>query len=104
MINPNSYSSCHEFYEIASSVQFVRPYGGVDRLFKIDALFDPSTGKYSTSAYIREYFKLQSTISAEGESLSNTSKDYAIWVHFDLPWTDRHSADAAIEQALGFLP
>jgi hypothetical protein len=104
LINTNSYSSCSEFYEIAKSVQFVRPYGGTDRTFKIEALFSPKDGTYSTAAYIQEHVTLQPSYPSVGNTLTGTPASYGIWTVFsNLGWTSRATAEAAIEQALGFL-
>lgn len=104
MINPSSYSTCSEFYEVAMSVQFVRPYGGKDRRFRINALHDPQTGKYSTSAYIKEDVTLQPSFPVVNGKFESTPKSYSLWVAFtNIGWTHQDSAEAAIEQALGFL-
>lgn len=104
MINPSSYSSCSEFYEVALSVEFVKPYGGEDRMFKIEALFNRTNGSYSTSAYIKEHVTLQPSYPVVNGSFTSKPTDYTIWVAFhNIGWTDRESAEAAIEQAIGFL-
>jgi hypothetical protein len=104
MINPMSYNTCNEFYEVALSVEFVRNYAGVDRSFRIEALHNPQTGKYSASAYIREDVTLQPTYPAAYGKFNSAPTSYSIWVQFpDIGWTNRDSAEAAIEQVLGFL-
>lgn len=104
MINPSSYSSCTEFYEVAKSVELVKQYGGEDRNFRIDALFDPKSGRYSTAAYIRENVTLQPSFPVANGKFASPAIDYSIWVVFNnVGWTDRHTAEAAIEQALCFL-
>jgi hypothetical protein len=104
MINPMSYSTCSEFYEVSLSVQFVRTYAGVDRSFRLEALRNPQTGKYSTSAYIRENVTLQPTYPATNGKFGSAPTSYSIWAQFtNIGWTNRDSAEAAIEQAMGFL-
>lgn len=104
MINPSSYNTFNEFYEVAKTVQFVKSYGGEDRTFKIEALFDPKSGSYSTSAYIQEYVTLQPSYPVVNGIYTSKPTDYSVWVKFgNIGWTDRESAESAIEQALGFL-
>lgn len=104
MINPSSFSACSEFYEIAKSVEFVKQYGGEDRVFRIDALYDPKSSRYSTVAYIKESVNLQPSYPVANGKFTSPPVDYLIWVAFtNIGWTDRDSADAATEQALGFL-
>ena len=104
MINPRAYSNCSEFYEVAKSVEFVKTYGGEDRYFRINALFHPQTGRYSTSAYVREAVALQPTYPQTMGVYDRKPEDMQVWIVFgNLGWTDRNTAEEAIEQALGFL-
>ncbi|WLI89600.1 hypothetical protein Q4S45_00250 [Massilia sp. R2A-15] len=104
MINPNSYSGCSEFYEVAKSVVFFQQYGGETRRFRIDALLDPKSGRFSTSAYIEEAVNLQRSYPVANGKFTTAPDDFRIWVVFtNLGWTDRASAEAAIEQAMAFL-
>jgi hypothetical protein len=104
VITPNSYSGCSEFYEVAKSVEFFKQYGGQDRRFRIDALFDPKNGRFSTSAYIEEAVNIQPSYPVVNGQFATAPDDFRIWVVFtNVGWTDRDSAEAAIEQAMGFL-
>lgn len=105
MIKPSAYGSCGEFYEIAKTVEFVKSYGGEDRYFRINALLNPGTGRYSTSAYIRESVTLQPKFPQTNGKFDRRPEEMQVWAVFsNIGWTDRGTAEEAIEQALGFLP
>ena len=76
--------------------------GEADRI-RIDALRDAKTGDYCTTAYIETHLTLQPTYPQTGGSFDRNPEDVRVWVDYDLPWTNRDSADAALGQALGFL-
>ncbi len=104
MINPGSYSSFNEFYEVVKTVEFVTSHGGEDRRFRINALYDPRSKSYSTSAYIREEVTLQPSFPYVNGAYQSNPQNFAIWVAFtNIGWTNRNTADEAIEQAMGFL-
>ncbi|MEO5690102.1 MAG: hypothetical protein ABIR54_22305 [Burkholderiaceae bacterium] len=104
MINPSSYSACSEFYEVAKSVEFVRPYGGEDRRFRIDALLNLADGSFSTSAYLEESVTLQPSFPQSNGAFDRKPEAFRVWVAFsNIGWTNRTSADDAINQALGML-
>ena len=104
MISPQAYAECSEFYEVAKTVEFVMNYGGENRRFRINALLNLATGRYSTSAYISESVTLQPTFPQTAGQFERKPEDMQIWIVFsDIGWTDRSTAEAAIEQALGFL-
>ena len=104
MIRQATYQHCTEFYEVANSVEFVRPHAGQDRRFRIDALLDPRTGNFSTSAYIQEYVTLQPSYPYVNGQLTSAPTNFAVWVAFThIGWTARNSAESAIEQALSFF-
>ena len=104
MINPKCYSSCAEFYEVAQTVQFVKSYAGEDRRFKIEALFDPQNGNYSTKAYLQEDVTLQPSFPVTNGVFDRKPTTFTVWVSFtNIGWTSRATAEEAIEQALGFL-
>ena len=48
MIPASSYKNCSEFYEVVKTVEFVMPYGEEDTQFRIEALHDLQTGRFST--------------------------------------------------------
>ena len=76
---------------------------GEQRQIRIEAFHGPnSTTKYSTNAYIKEDVLLQPDVTENGKLVSKQVRA-SIWVPYNLPWTNRDSADAAIEQALQFL-
>lgn len=104
MINPISYSACSEFYEVVKSVEFVKEFGGIDRMFRIDALYQPETGVYSTRVYIEESVTLQPAYPNQNGKRTSVCEDYRIWVVLgNAGSTNRDTAEAAIQQALGFL-
>lgn len=73
-------------------------------MFKIEALLSPQNGTYSTAAYIQEQVTLQPSYPSTGNTLTGTPISCGIWAVFtNLGWTSRATAEAAIEQALGFL-
>lgn len=104
MINPNSYSKCSEFYVVAKTVEFVKRHGDEDRQFRIDALHDPKAGKFSTAVYVKESFTLQPTYPQTNGKFDRKPENVRLWIAYDnVGWTDRDTAEQAIEQALGFL-
>ena len=103
-MNPATYQHCTEFYEVAKSVEFVRPHAGQDRRFRIDALHDSLTGKFSTAAYIEEDVNLQLSYPYVNGQFTHAPTNFAVWVAFrHTGWTHRNDADGAIEQALSFF-
>jgi len=104
LIKPSAYANCSEFYEVAKTVEFVKSYGGEDRYFRINALLHPGSERYSTSAYIRESVTLQPTYPQTHGNFDRKPEDMQVWAVFgNIGWTDRNTAEEAIEQALGFL-
>lgn len=104
MIKPAAYKNCSAFYEVVKTVEFVKPHGGKDTCFRIDALFDPQSGRYSTTVYYQEDFRLQPAFPVSNGNFTTNPGDFSVWVPFpNAAWTDRDSAEQAIEQALGFL-
>ena len=59
MIQPTAYKNCSEFYEVSKTVEFVMPYGGKDTQFRIEALHDLQSDRFSTRVYYHEHFYLQ---------------------------------------------
>ena len=104
MIRPSMYKNCSEFYEVAKIVEFVMPYGGQDTHIRIEALHDPQSGRYSTRVSYQQEFRLQPSYPVVNGNFGKNPGDFSLWVPFpNAAWTDRDTADAAIEQALGFI-
>lgn len=103
MYDPNRHSFCSEFYTIAKSIEVVVSIQGKNETIRIEALQDAIRGTYCTASYIKTDVTLQPTYPQTNGSFDRHPEDFRIWVRYDLPWTDRGSADEALEQALGFL-
>ena len=103
MYDKQQHEFCSEFYTVEKTIEVVVTIGGESETIKIDALKDGNTGKYCTRAYREEHITVQPIYPQSGGSFDRESQDYRVWVDYDLPWTDRDSADAALNQALGFL-
>ena len=103
MFNNARHRFCSEIYTVEKSIEVVVTLRDGDTQIGIDALKNERTGKYSTTAYLKEHVTLQPTFPKTGGSYDRQPEDFEIWVDYDLPWTNRDSADAALEQALGFL-
>ena len=103
MYDANTHSFCSEFYTIEKSIEVVVTIQGEADRIRIDALRDAKTGDYCTKAYIETHLTLQPTYPQTGGSFDRNPEDVRVWVDYDLPWTNRDSADAALGQALGFL-
>ena len=56
-----------------------------------------------TAAYIEEEITVQPTYPHTDGDFSRPQESVTVWIDYNLPWTDRDSADAALAQALGFL-
>lgn len=104
MIKPSSYANCSEFYEIEKTVEFVIPHGGEDTTFRIEALLDLKSGRYSTRVSYHENFRLQTSYPVVDGKFGKVPGDFAVWVPYpNAPWVDADTADSAIERSLGFL-
>lgn len=104
MIPASSYKNCSEFYEVVKTVEFVMPYGEEDTQFRIEALHDLQTGRFSTRVYYYEHFHLQPSYPVMNGKFTQKPSDFRVWVPLpNVAWTDRDTADEAITQALGFL-
>ena len=91
--------NCYEFYVVEKTIHVVVTLAaGGDATIRIDALRDMRSGEYSTTAYIERRFKL--TL-GDGEVADDS--EFAAWVDFELPWTNRATADDALNQALSWL-
>jgi len=102
VISDSSVDFCSEFYVVEKAIEVVVGIGGENKTIRIEALRSRS-GHYSTSAYVEESVRVQPAYSLPGEESAAPARDVTIWVVFNLPWTDRDTADDALQQALGFL-
>ena len=101
MVSQSAVAPFSEAYEVAKTIEVVATYGGQPRRVRIDALEDlHSPGQFSTKAYIEEDLRIQPSFPAPGLT---GLQSYRVWVALDHAWTNRQSADAALEQALAFL-
>lgn len=103
MINQDHYGFADEFYIIEKTVEIVVQIAGEAKTIRIEALHRPASGNYHTRAYIQEYIRIQPTYPQTKGKFDRSPEDKQLWVDYDLPWTDRETADDAIIQALGFL-
>ena len=103
MITGSNIEFCDEFYVVEKSIEVVVKIAGEPQTIRIEALKSLPQAKYCTRAYIQEYVTLQPTFPQTGEKFDRKLEDMCIWVDYSLPWTDRESADDALNQALGFL-
>jgi hypothetical protein len=101
-MNLKNFKSVIESYTIEKVVEVVWEHedGRTDR-FRIEALRHHETGKYSTTAYREIDVRQPSGLFDEDEPDEPTSG--RIWVNAQFPWTQRDTADAAIEQCLSLL-
>jgi hypothetical protein len=104
MSESERYPFCSEFYIVEKSIEVVVKINGEDRHLRIDALHAPnSTVLYSAAAYIKEDITVQTTYPQENGQFASQPQNVQVWVSYELPWTDRKSADDALAQALSFL-
>ncbi len=105
MLDPARYPFCSEFDVVEKSIVVVANVGGEDRQIRIDALRSPhgSTVRYRTVSYIKENFTIQPTYPSDSAGFTRRPENVSFWITYDLPWTDRTSADDALAQALSFL-
>ena len=98
MGNTGGYDFCSEAYAVEQAIEVVVIIGEEPGTIRIDALHDLKTGRYSTRAYREEHVTLQPTYPQSGEKFVRHPEEMRIWVDFDLPWTDRDTAEGAIRQ------
>jgi len=104
MLTANHHDFCSEFYIVEKVIQVVATIGSEDRSIKIEALFDPVSGDYSTAAYLKEDFTLQPTYPQNGDGFTRERESVQLWVGYtDFPWTSGKSADDVLASALSFL-
>ncbi len=94
---PNGYDFCSEFYIVEKSIEVVVQIREVDRTFRIDALHNPTTNRYRTRASVLEQITVQPIYPQRKTELVRA------WIEYNIPWTNKESADDALVQALGFL-
>ena len=103
MYNRESHDFCSEFYTVEKSIEVVVTIQGQSQRIRIDALRDETTGRCCTKAYIEEHLSLQPTYPQTNGKFGRSPTGFRLWVDYDLPWTNRDSADEALGQALSFL-
>lgn len=103
MITSSNIDFCDEFYVIEKSIEVVVQIAGEPQTIRIEVLQSLPQVKYCTRAFIQEHVTIQHTYPQTGEKFDREPEDVRIWIDYDLPWTNRESADAALIQALGFL-
>jgi hypothetical protein len=92
------HSFCSEFYTVAKAVEVVVDIGEEARRIRIEAL-ESSTGGFSTKAYI----EMDVVLSPVYQKTDGKQVKKAIWVDYELAWSDHDDADGAIDQALLWL-
>jgi hypothetical protein len=102
MLDAKSYPFCDEFYIVEKSIEVEVKLARETRRVRIDALRDHA-GQYSTHAYIKEDITVQPPYPQKDGGNERERKSVSVWIDYDLPWTNRHMADEALSQALGFL-
>ncbi len=93
MLEIEKFKFCSEFYTIEKSIEVVINH----RIFRLDAMKNEHTKKYSVNAYEYESFTLQ---------LSHTKtqpNNYNLLCRYDLSSFIEDSADDALRTALFFL-
>ena len=103
MYNREIHGFCSEFYTVEESIEVVVTTRGQSERIRIDALRDERTGTYCTKAYIGEHVSLPPTYPQTNGTFDRSRTSFRVWVDYELPWTDRESADQALGQALSFL-
>jgi hypothetical protein len=102
MLDPSLYPFCSEFYVVEKSIEVVvtlKSTGTAEEI-RIDALSGTNPNvPYNTHAYIKK----EITVQPKYPETSANPESIRVWVDYDLPWTNRNSADDALAQALGFL-
>ncbi|MBU2514551.1 hypothetical protein KJ966_24765 [bacterium] len=94
---------CSEFYSLTKAIEVVVSIRGTNETVRIEILKDERTDKYHVHTYIKNHVTLQPTYPQTSGSFDQKTKDFYIWVDYDLPWVIQDSADVALNQALGFL-
>lgn len=102
MLTAPAYAS--EFYTVGPTIDVVVTLKATSASARIrlEAL-EGSNGDYSVKSYIEEHVTIQPTYPQANGKFMTQPKDVRIWADYDLPWVSHKSADAALNQALGFL-
>ena len=103
MFDPKLHDFCSEFFTVEKSIELVLRIRDEERRIRIDALRNAPDGRFSTKAYIEEDLTAQPTYPKTGDSFNRRPENMRVWISFHLPWTNRDSAEEALQQALGFL-
>ena len=103
MINDANIKLCEEIYVVEKTIDIVVKMAGESKNIRIEALKSLPDGKYSTRAFIYEHLTVQTTYPQTGSKFDQKPKDAGVWIDYSMPWTNRDSADEALNQALGFL-
>ncbi len=103
MIDPNRYAFASEFYIVEKAVELEVRIADHPWRIRIEALYGPGRRPpFSTRAYIEQPIPA-GTDYPHPKGSEPAKADPSVWVSYNLPWTAKDTADAAIEQALGFL-
>lgn len=101
MYDKQLHNFCSEFYTVEKSVEVVAKIRGEDTRIRIDVLKDNKNGSFSTKVYREEYLNVQQSYPEDENDGQEESQVWIAWT--DFPWTDRDSAEGALQQALSFL-
>jgi hypothetical protein len=103
MLSRKHFTFCQELYVVEKSIDVVVDIRGSTETIRIEAHLDPDTGEYSTASHIQKHITVQPTYPQENGVYVSKPESIAVWAVYDLPWTNRATADLALEQALSFL-
>jgi hypothetical protein len=103
MLDPSRYGFCSEFYVVEKAVEVVVEIAGTPETIRIEAHKRGNAQGYCTRSFIQRDITVQPTYPQENGCFSRKPESITVWVTYDLPWTDRETADAALAQALSFL-
>ena len=100
MIKNNSIQFTNEFYIIEKTVELLVPTKNGESInIRIEALYDCHKGIYQTKSYLKKECKF-----AFKSSEDETIYEKSIWIEdCNAPWTEKDTADEAIEQAISFI-
>jgi hypothetical protein len=89
-----------EFYTIERTVELVAN----ERTYRIEVLEQNKGAKrFVTRIYQQEDIVAQPAYPMSSNQYDRKPQIYSIWESIDVGWTDRDTADGALQQALGFL-
>jgi hypothetical protein len=84
-----------ERYVIEKTVELCVEIAERTEVLRIEALLDTSTGRYTTRGYVQ--VDISPSFAYPGQMVD---RNISIWASYSLPWTDRPTADEAIQQAV----